>query len=64
MNIRKNSKSVSKRFKVTSNKLILYKPASKSHLQEKKTVSRKKRLCRVKRIKVVDSKSIKLRYMF
>nr|UNJ15606.1 ribosomal protein L35 [Cyanidiaceae sp.] len=64
MNIQKNSKSVKKRFKLTSSKLILYKPASKSHLQEKKTVSRKKRLCRIKQIKAANSKSIKLRYLY
>ena len=64
MNIQKNSKSVSKRVKLTSNKLIVHKSASKSHLQAKKAVSRKKRLCKVKQIKMVDSKSIKLRCLF
>lgn len=40
----KSSKSIGKRFKVTANKKIVRKKASRSHLLQKKTSKRKRKL--------------------
>nr|YP_009296172.1 ribosomal protein L35 [Sebdenia flabellata]AOM65107.1 ribosomal protein L35 [Sebdenia flabellata] len=62
----KTSKSILKRFKITSNSKLLRHRASRNHLLQKKTSKRKQKL---RRVVIVSSRDIlnfnsKLPYMF
>nr|YP_009313928.1 Ribosomal protein L35 [Hommersandiophycus borowitzkae]SCW22182.1 Ribosomal protein L35 [Hommersandiophycus borowitzkae] len=58
----KTSSSVTKRFKMTGTKKVLRRHASKSHLLEKKTQSRKKKLSKVVQVYSGDLKGILQKY--
>nr|QJH88302.1 ribosomal protein L35 [Pterocladia lucida] len=51
----KNSKSISKRFKITVSGKVIRRKASRSHLLQKKTTKRKRRL---RRISLVSKKDV------
>nr|YP_009397865.1 ribosomal protein L35 [Sonderella linearis]ARW67051.1 ribosomal protein L35 [Sonderella linearis] len=55
----KTIKSVSKRFKITSNKKILRHKACKNHLLQKKTSKRKRHLCIVSTLHFCDNYNLK-----
>jgi large subunit ribosomal protein L35 len=54
----KTSKSIAKRFRVTSNKKIVRKQAFKSHLLEKKSSNRKRSLKNTQLVNKVQIESI------
>nr|YP_009313109.1 Ribosomal protein L35 [Dermonema virens]SCW21363.1 Ribosomal protein L35 [Dermonema virens] len=59
----KSSSSVKKRFKITSSGYVLRRKASKSHLLEKKSQSRKKNLSRVVKVYPGDLKGLLQKYL-
>ena len=58
----KTSSSIVKRFKLTRSKKLLRHQASKSHLLQKKSQSRKKKLSRVLHVCSADMQRIKQKY--
>nr|YP_009315565.1 Ribosomal protein L35 [Liagora brachyclada]SCW24223.1 Ribosomal protein L35 [Liagora brachyclada] len=58
----KTSSSIKKRFKLTRNQKLLRRQASKSHLLQKKSQSRKKKLSRVVQVYSGDMQRIKQKY--
>nr|YP_009315769.1 Ribosomal protein L35 [Trichogloeopsis pedicellata]SCW24427.1 Ribosomal protein L35 [Trichogloeopsis pedicellata] len=58
----KTSSSITKRFKITGNQRVFRRRACKSHLLEKKTQSRKKRLSRVVQAYSGDLRGLRKKY--
>ena len=58
----KTSSSVTKRFKATRNQKLMRRQASKSHLLQKKSQSRKKKLSRVAQVFSGDKKGLRQKY--
>lgn len=54
----KSSKSISKRFKISSHGKILRHKAGRSHLLEKKSQKRKKKLCTIVQVSKYDLKRL------
>ncbi len=58
----KTSSSITKRFKATRNNKLMRHQASKSHLLQKKSQSRKKKLSRVVQVYSGDLRGLKQKY--